>query len=62
MATPAVVIDADALNNLAQVPELNRDFRAKAVLTPHPGEFRRLASSLRISHDPTNPAQREPAA
>lgn len=36
-----VVVDADAINNLAEVPELVRDLRAAAVLTPHPGEFRR---------------------
>ena len=53
-----VVVDADALNALARVPELTRDFRAPAVLTPHPGEFRRLAEPLRIAHDPTDPAQR----
>lgn len=46
-----VVVDADALNNLARVPELWRDFRAQAVLTPHPGEFARLASSLGIGVD-----------
>ncbi|MEO1130058.1 MAG: ADP/ATP-dependent (S)-NAD(P)H-hydrate dehydratase, partial [Planctomycetota bacterium] len=34
-----VVIDADALNCLALVPEVQRDFHAAAVLTPHPGEF-----------------------
>lgn len=48
-----VVVDADALNALARVPELARDFRAAAVLTPHPGEFRRLGSALSISGDPT---------
>ena len=31
---------ADALNALAGIPELARDFRAAAVLTPHPGEYR----------------------
>ncbi|QOJ00833.1 MAG: NAD(P)H-hydrate dehydratase [Phycisphaeraceae bacterium] len=41
-----VVVDADGLNAMARVPELFRDFRASAVLTPHPGEFDRLASSL----------------
>ena len=34
-----VVVDADAINSLAEIPELTRDFRAAAVLTPHPGEF-----------------------
>jgi NAD(P)H-hydrate epimerase len=57
-----VVIDADAINNLADFPELSRDFRAAAVLTPHPGEYRRLAESLRLDHDPTHDATRPDAA
>lgn len=51
---PPLVIDADALNVLAAIPELFRDFHAAAILTPHPGEFRRLASAFRITHDPVN--------
>jgi len=50
-STP-VVIDADALNALAEMPEVNRDFRAPAVLTPHVGEFDRLAQSLGLDADP----------
>jgi len=57
-----VVVDADALNALAQTPELGRDFRARTILTPHPGEFQRLATSLKISHDPVTPATRPFAA
>ncbi|MFN0133253.1 MAG: NAD(P)H-hydrate dehydratase [Phycisphaerales bacterium] len=57
-----IILDADALNSLADVPELARDFRAAAVLTPHPGEYRRLAGSLGISLDPTDPATRPRAA
>lgn len=57
-----VIVDADALNALAGVPELTRDIRAPAVLTPHPGEFRRIAEPLRISHDPTEPDSRPAAA
>ncbi len=57
-----VVVDADAINALARVPELAQDFHAAAILTPHPGEFRRLAEPLRISLDPTDPAQRPAAA
>jgi len=57
-----LVIDADAINALARVPEFARDFHASAILTPHPGEFRRLAEPLRISLDPTDPAQRPAAA
>lgn len=41
-----VVVDADAINNLAEIPELGRDLRAAAVLTPHPGEFRRLTQAM----------------
>jgi NAD(P)H-hydrate epimerase len=57
-----VVVDADALTNLAEVPDLFRDFHAHAILTPHPGEFRRLASALRITASPTDPAERPRAA
>lgn len=57
-----VVIDADALNALAGVPQLSRDFRAAAILTPHPGEFRRLAQALGITHDPVHEQSRPLAA
>ena len=39
-----------------------RDFRAAAILTPHPGEYRRLAASLGISLDPVDPRTRPEAA
>lgn len=57
-----VVVDADALNVLAEVPELWRDWRALAVITPHPGEYRRLAMRLGIERDPVDPSQRMWAA
>lgn len=57
-----VVVDADALNCLAQTPELQRDFHAQAILTPHPGEFRRLADLLGIAESATEDAQRDRAA
>jgi NAD(P)H-hydrate epimerase len=57
-----VVVDADALNALAHVPELWRDFRAAAVLTPHPGEFARLAAALRVRGDATEERERPGAA
>jgi ADP-dependent NAD(P)H-hydrate dehydratase len=57
-----VVIDADALNCLAEIPELWRDFRAAAILTPHPGEYRRLAESLKIGADPVTEEGRSQAA
>lgn len=56
-----VVIDADAINCLAEVPELHRDFKARAVLTPHPGEYRRLAKALGVSRDPVEPTERQGA-
>lgn len=57
-----VVVDADALNCLSEVPELRRDFHAMAVLTPHPREYKRIAAPLGINLDPANPASRAPAA
>jgi len=57
-----IVVDADALNALASTPHLFRDFHARAVLTPHPGEFARLAAVLKIPHSPTDPAARPAAA
>ncbi|MCW5753636.1 MAG: NAD(P)H-hydrate dehydratase [Phycisphaeraceae bacterium] len=56
------VIDADGLNALSSVPELNREFRGRVVLTPHPGEFRRLGRALGITADPTSPQTRADAA
>ena len=44
-ATLPAVLDADALNFLAQRGRLDR-LRENHVLTPHPGEFRRLAPDL----------------
>ncbi len=57
-----VIVDADAINALSEVPELWRDFRAAAVLTPHPGEFARLAGALNIDADPIKEASRPAAA
>jgi len=39
---PALVLDADALNTLAQVPGWWRELSRDAILTPHPGEMARL--------------------
>jgi hydroxyethylthiazole kinase-like uncharacterized protein yjeF len=57
-----MVIDADALNALAQLRDFHRDMRCHAILTPHPGEFTRLARSLNINIDPTDSALRTRAA
>jgi ADP-dependent NAD(P)H-hydrate dehydratase / NAD(P)H-hydrate epimerase len=40
--TGKMVLDADALNLLAQKPELLTKLPENTILTPHPGEFRRL--------------------
>jgi len=39
---PALVLDADALNTLARVPQWWQRLTPDAVLTPHPGEMSRL--------------------
>ncbi len=56
-----VVLDADGLNALASMAHYPGEIRAPCVLTPHPGEFRRLAAPLGISLDPTDAAQRPDA-
>lgn len=57
-----LVIDADALNALSGLPDFQNDFRSPAVLTPHPGEYRRLASALGIDSDPVDETRRREAA
>ncbi len=47
-STP-IVLDADALNNLAQLEDYPRELRAPCVLTPHVGEFGRLAAPLGVA-------------
>jgi len=41
-----LVIDADGLNNLASLKNWPARLKAKLILTPHPGEMRRLWSGL----------------
>jgi NAD(P)H-hydrate epimerase len=57
-----VVLDADGLNALVASGRLMRRSASPLVMTPHPGEFRRLAQPLGISEDPTDPGQRPWAA
>lgn len=57
-----VVVDADALNALTRIPDLSRDLKASCILTPHPGEFRRLADAFNLDADPIDPARRPAAA
>ena len=39
---PSIVLDADALNILAQIPDWWQRITDNAILTPHPGEMARL--------------------
>ena len=41
-----LVIDADGLNNLAILKGWTANLKAKLILTPHPGEMKRLWSAL----------------
>ncbi len=55
-----LVLDADGLNNLANMPDPPR--ADQWVLTPHPGEFRKLAEAAALAADPIDPEKREEAA
>ncbi len=61
-AEVAAVVDADAINCLSDVPDLQRDFRAAAILTPHVGEASRLGEALGVGADPREEGRREEAA
>lgn len=43
---PPLVLDADALNAIADDPSMLERRVRRCILTPHPGEYARLASSL----------------
>jgi ADP-dependent NAD(P)H-hydrate dehydratase len=53
-----MVIDADALNYLASLGKWPKDFKPKAVMTPHPGEMKRLAKLFGQSQVPADEAGR----
>jgi hydroxyethylthiazole kinase-like uncharacterized protein yjeF len=57
-----LVIDADGLNALAACRDFARDLRGHAILTPHPGEYRRLAAAVSVEVDPVDPRTRPQAA
>lgn len=57
-----VVVDADAINALAEIPQLTRDLRGSVVLTPHPGEFKRLVRGMGMNGDLGLEKSREGAA
>lgn len=46
-----MVVDADGLNLLAKMKRWPGYFRARAVLTPHPGEMKRLMGLLETDRD-----------
>ncbi len=57
-----VVVDADALTAMSRIPDVGPEIRASVICTPHPGEFKRLAESLRLRVDPVSPETRPDAA
>lgn len=57
-----VVLDADGLNNLATLGDGRRAVRCPLVITPHPGEYRRLAQQVGLRTDPVAPESRVEAA
>lgn len=56
-----LVIDADGLNNLAKKPKILVKLPKDAILTPHPGEFMRLADAVKLRLDPISPNLRSAA-
>ena len=60
-----VVVDADAINALSEIPQLTRDLRGAVVLTPHPGEyscrFRAIQPASPKEVDPLDPLSRRVA-
>jgi NAD(P)H-hydrate epimerase len=57
-----IVLDADGLNALASTGQPRPSPSAPLVMTPHPGEFERLAAPLGITQSPTDPVTRPQAA
>jgi NAD(P)H-hydrate epimerase len=52
------VLDADAINLLSDRNELSRlDLGNKWVLTPHPGEFKRLAEAMKVEPNRDDPRE-----
>ncbi len=58
-----LLLDADGLNALACLGGALAGRRppATTILTPHPGEYRRLADALKLNYDPTAPDKRDHA-
>ncbi len=49
-----IVLDADGLNALAQLPSGQLELRAPTILTPHVGEYERLAGAMGVTVDASN--------
>ena len=49
-----VILDADGLNALSQLNSGQLELKAPTLLTPHPGEFKRLAIAMEIDVDKLN--------
>ena len=49
-----LLIDADGLNNLSRLRNWQQGLRAHLVVTPHPGEMRRLWASITRAETPTD--------
>tara|TARA_A100001391_G_scaffold145797_2_gene103436 strand:- start:1123 stop:2097 length:975 start_codon:yes stop_codon:yes gene_type:complete len=47
-----MIVDADALNALSRIPDFAGDVRSAMILTPHPGEARRLMDALNLKSNP----------
>ena len=47
----SMVLDADALNIIAANPEYLKKLPPDSILTPHPGEFKRLVGSWKNDHE-----------
>ena len=56
-----IVLDADGLNAFSELAGVQRDVQAPLIITPHPGEMRRLADALEMSVDLRSPAGRADA-
>ena len=57
-----LVLDADALNVMSRARSFDMELKAPCILTPHPGEFARLAHALDLDIDGTDPDRRLDAA
>ena len=46
-----IILDADGLNALSKLPSGQLELRAPVIMTPHVGEFKRLAESVGIKEE-----------